>query len=122
MADHEVPPPSRPGPQSICRSPDRTKRPYPGNNCRLLIGYTHVERFRAGDERDEVVMVGARLGTQDLSVRRADWRCELASVPAPRAVPVETDLPRPRWSQEVGAAVLLSVIGTVREQGATTSA
>jgi hypothetical protein len=66
--------------------------------------------------------VGGRLGTQDASARRADWRRELVSVPAPRAVPDEADRPRPRWSQEVGAAVLLSVLGTLRDQEAMTSA
>ena len=66
--------------------------------------------------------MGARLGTQDASARRADWRRELVSVPAPRAVPAETGRPRPRWSEEVGAAVLLSVLGTLRDEDATTSA
>ncbi|MDT7744260.1 MAG: hypothetical protein QOE59_3338 [Actinomycetota bacterium] len=66
--------------------------------------------------------MGVRLGTQDASARRADWRRELVSVPTPRAEPVGADRPRPRWSQEVGAAVLLSVLGTVRDEDATTSA
>lgn len=65
--------------------------------------------------------MGGRLGTQD-AVRRADWRRELVSVPAPRPVPADTDRPRPRWSPEVGAAVLLSVLGTVRDEDAKTSA
>ncbi len=66
--------------------------------------------------------MGVRLGTQDASARRADWRRELVSVPAPRTDPTEADRPRPRWSPEVGAAVLLSVLGTLRDEDATTSA
>lgn len=103
-------------------SPDRRTPPNPGNDGRPFTGYTHVERFRSGDERDGVVGVGVGLGTQDASAPRADRRRDLVSVPAPRAVPVPTDRPRPRWSQEVGAAVLLSVLGTVRDEDATTSA
>jgi hypothetical protein len=43
-------------------------------------------------------------------------------VPAPRSVTAEADRPGPRWSQEVGLAVLLSVVETARDEGATTSA
>jgi hypothetical protein len=56
---------------------------------------------------------------QDASTRRADRRHELVCVPEPRAVPDETGRPRPRWSPQVGAAVLLSVLETVRDQDAT---
>ncbi|MCD2195252.1 hypothetical protein LQ327_17935 [Actinomycetospora endophytica] len=66
--------------------------------------------------------MGGRLGTQGVAVRRQDWRRELASVPAPRAVPAETDRPRPRWSEEVGAAVLLSVVRTVQAREASSGA
>ena len=67
----------------------------------------------------------ARLETQDPSPRPVDRGRRLAAVPAPRAVPVlpaESDRPRPQWSPRVGAAVLLSVVETVRAEGATTSA
>ena len=63
--------------------------------------------------------MGVRLGTQDASARRTDWPRELVFV---RAATAGADRPRPRWSQEVGAAVLVSVLGTVRTRHATTTA
>lgn len=92
-----------------------------GNDRRPLIGYTSGERFGSGGERDEVVGVGVRLGAKDAPAPRADRRRDVVSVPAPRTAPTETDRPRPRWSQEVGAAVLLSVLGTLRDEDATTT-
>jgi hypothetical protein len=65
--------------------------------------------------------MGARLGTQDASAARADRRRELVSVPTQRRVPAGTDRPAPRWAQAVGAAVLLSVLETVRDEDASTS-
>ncbi|MCD2186166.1 hypothetical protein [Actinomycetospora soli] len=38
------------------------------------------------------------------------------------AVPTEGERPRPRWREAVGAAVLLSVVDTVREQESAASA
>jgi hypothetical protein len=49
----------------------------------------------------------------------ASRRRELTSLPAPR---VGSDRPRPRWREEVGAAVLLSVLETLRDEDVTTSA
>lgn len=66
--------------------------------------------------------MGARLGTQDASAAHADRCRELVSVPTQRRVPDGTGRPAPRWSQAVGAAVLLSVLETVRDEDATTSA
>lgn len=47
---------------------------------------------------------------------RADWRRELVSVPTAQ------ERPRPRWTEAVGASVLLSVIDTLDHQDATASA
>lgn len=55
------------------------------------------------------------LGTQS-GPTRADWRRELVSVPASQ------DRPRPRWTEAVGAAVLLSVLDTLDAADETASA
>ncbi len=59
------------------------------------------------------------LETQGDAVVRAGRRHELASLPAPRPA---AERPRPRWREAVGAAVLLSVLETVRDEDVTTSA
>jgi hypothetical protein len=59
--------------------------------------------------------MGVRLETQGDAERRAP---EL-TLPSPRP---ESDRPRPRWREAVGAAVLLSVLETVRDEDVTTSA
>lgn len=59
------------------------------------------------------------LGTQSGRVR-ADWRRELVSIPAPQLT--GTERPRPRWSQAVGASVLLSVLDSLDQQDETASA
>ncbi|NMO93935.1 hypothetical protein [Actinomycetospora sp. TBRC 11914] len=63
--------------------------------------------------------MSVQLETQGDSARRTDRRHEMASLPAPRPVP---DRPRPRWREDVGAAVLLSVLETLRDEDVTTSA
>jgi hypothetical protein len=65
----------------------------------------------------EVVGV-SMLGTQGDAALRTG-RHELASLPTPRPA---ADRPRPRWREAVGAAVLLSVLETVRDEDVTTSA
>jgi hypothetical protein len=52
---------------------------------------------------------------------RAGRRHELASLPTPRT-DSERPRPRPRWREAVGAAVLLSVLETVRDEDVTTRA
>ena len=59
------------------------------------------------------------LETQGDAAPRAVRRHELASLPLPRPA---ADRPRPRWREAVGAAVLLSVLETVRDEDVTTSA
>jgi hypothetical protein len=53
-------------------------------------------------------------------------RQELAPLPAPRPItePLRpsSDRPRPRWREDVGAAVLLSVLGTLRDEDVTAGA
>ena len=66
--------------------------------------------------------MSVQLGTRgDTAVRR-----ELASLPIPRPNAERprpaAERPRPRWREEVGAAVLLSVLGTLRDEDATTIA
>ncbi|MFC5060722.1 hypothetical protein [Actinomycetospora atypica] len=56
------------------------------------------------------------LGTQSGRVARADWRRDLVAVPAPQ------DRPRPRWTEAVGASVLLSVLDSLDQQDETASA
>lgn len=55
------------------------------------------------------------LGTQS-GQARADWRRDLVAVPA------RQDRPRPRWTEAVGAAVLLSVLDTLDAADETASA
>ena len=59
------------------------------------------------------------LETQDDGIVRAGRRHEVASLPVPRPA---AERPRPRWREAVGAAVLLSVLETVRDEDVTTSA
>jgi hypothetical protein len=59
------------------------------------------------------------LGTQGDAAVGAGRRYELASLPTPRPA---AERPRPRWREAVGAAVLLSVLETVRDEDVTTSA
>jgi hypothetical protein len=59
------------------------------------------------------------LETQGEAARRAGRRHELASLPTPRP---GSERARPRWREAVGAAVLLSVLETVRDEDVTTSA
>ena len=59
------------------------------------------------------------LETQGDAALRAGRRHELASLPTPRPA---SERPRPRWREAVGAAVLLSVLDTVRDEDVTTSA
>ncbi len=59
------------------------------------------------------------LETQGDAARRTGRHPELASLPTPRT---DSERPRPRWREAVGAAVLLSVLETVRDQDVTTSA
>jgi hypothetical protein len=66
--------------------------------------------------------VSVQLETRGDTTRRQ----ELASLPTPRPDterprPV-AERPRPRWREDVGAAVLLSVLGTLRDEDVTTSA
>ncbi len=63
--------------------------------------------------------MGVQLGTQGDAVRRAGRRHEVASLPSPRP---DSDRPRPRWREAVGAAVLLSVLETVRDEGVSAGA
>jgi hypothetical protein len=60
--------------------------------------------------------VSVQLGTQGAAAPR--WR-ELASLPTPRP---DSDRPRPRWREDVGAAVLLSVLETLRDEDVSTTA
>lgn len=66
-----------------------------------------------------MVGVSVRLETQGDAPRRADQGHEVPSLPSPRP---GSDWPRPRWREAVGAAVLLSVLETVRDEDVTTSA
>ena len=59
------------------------------------------------------------LGTQGDVTVRVGGRHDLASLPTPRPA---AERPRPRWREAVGAAVLLSVLETVRDEDVTTSA
>jgi hypothetical protein len=59
------------------------------------------------------------LETQGDAALRAGRRHELASLPTPRPA---SERPRPRWREAGGAAVLLSVLDTVRDEDVTTSA
>ena len=59
------------------------------------------------------------LETRGEAARRAGRHHELASLPTPRP---GSEQPHPRWREAVGAAVLLSVLETVRDQDVTTSA
>ncbi|HEY2221855.1 hypothetical protein [Actinomycetospora sp.] len=63
--------------------------------------------------------MSVQLEAQGDAAPRAGGRHELASVPVPREV---VDRPRPRWREAVGAAVLLSVLETVRDEDVTVSA
>jgi len=59
------------------------------------------------------------LETYGDAAHRPGRRHELASIPTPRT---DSERPRPRWREAVGAAVLLSVLETVRDEDVTTSA
>ena len=69
---------------------------------------------------------GARVAPSGSGVDEMDERLAGYDVPTTQrtlaAVPAEAERPRPRWREAVGAAVLLSVIDTVREQETVASA